>query len=78
MTGARVALMLVVLAFGTGCRGPGIDPARYLPSDADAIAVLRSTSALRDRAASLFDRLPEAVGAADLLRSATGLDLRSD
>ncbi len=74
----RVALAFAAMALAAACHGPGIDPSRYLPADADAIAVLRSTGDLRDRASALFDRLPEAVGAADLLRSSTGLDLRSD
>lgn len=72
-----VAGLVAVLATGA-CKGPGTDPARYLPSDADALAVMRPAADLMVRAAALLDRLPEAAGAADLLRSATGLDLRSE
>jgi hypothetical protein len=69
-----VVASLFVLA---ACAGPRLDPVRALPVDVDAIAVLRPAGDLADRTTALFQRLPEAVGAADLLRSVTGFDLRS-
>ncbi len=78
MGGAGNRIALAALALLSACAGPGTDPSRYLPADSDAILVLGAVAHLNAHTARLFERLPEAAGAADLLRSATGLDVRSE
>ncbi|MBM4396380.1 MAG: hypothetical protein FJ087_11880 [Deltaproteobacteria bacterium] len=67
--------MLLLLAVAA-CRRGGPDPVASLPSDADALLAVRPVSALSERVRPILDRLPEGEGAADLLRSFAGLDLR--
>jgi hypothetical protein len=68
--------LVAVAALACACRGPAPDPATALPPDADAAVATRSIRILSQRLAPVLARLPEGEGAADLLRSLTGLDLR--
>lgn len=72
----RIRFAIFALLALAACRGTQTSPTRLLPQDADLLAATRPASDIAGRLAPVFDRLPEGAGAADLLRSLTGVDVR--
>ena len=73
----RSAVIIVCLvAVAVACRRGGPDPSSALPADAGALVVVRSIASVAERLGPILDRMPEGEGAADLVRSLTGFDLR--
>lgn len=54
------------------------EPASVLPEDAGALIALAPSERIRTSLAPLLERLPEAVGVVDLLRSVVGVSLNDD
>lgn len=60
------------------CAGATPDPASVLPADAGALVVFAPPARNRESVVSLVDRMPEAAGAVDLVRSVVGVCLDDD
>ncbi len=60
------------------CKGAAPDPASVLPAHAGALVVFAAPSRVRESVVSLVDRLPEAIGVVDVVRSVVGVCLDDD
>lgn len=72
----RVALSLPIALLSLACGDRGPEPLSVVPADARAVIGVASSRVLAARLSPTAARLPEAVGALDLVRSLAGLDLR--
>lgn len=70
------ALLLTAALALASCRGRGPEPLTAVPADAEGIVAIAPARVLAARLAPTLDRLPEVVGAVDLVRSLVGIDLR--
>lgn len=71
----RIALSLPPLLVAVACAGRGPEPLDLVPADAEAVVAVASARAVSGRLKPTVDRLPEAVGVLDLVRSLAGFDL---
>jgi hypothetical protein len=72
----RIACLIPLLLLTFACGGRGPEPLSVVPADARAVVGIASARVLAKRLAPTMTRLPEAVGALDLVRSLVGIDLR--
>ncbi len=66
----------IFLLAALACAGRGPEPLAVVPADAKTVIGVSSARVLAGRVLPTLDRLPEAVGALDLVRSLAGIDLR--
>jgi hypothetical protein len=71
----RTALSLLPLLAALACVGRGPEPLALVPADAEAIVSIAPARALSERLKPTVERLPEAAGVLDLVRSLAGFDL---
>lgn len=69
---------LPTLVWAIACSGHPPDVASFLPDDAQAFVVFAPSKRLRESLEPILNRVPEAAGVADLVRSVVGIGLDSD
>lgn len=70
-------LLIVAMSVLIACGGKKPDAASALPADTDAAMVSATITQLAERVLPTIEKLPEGDGGVELLRSLTGVDLRS-
>lgn len=71
----RMVPVLMALSFGVSCGARGPEPHAVLPPDSDVRVAISAPETMVPRLRPVLDRLPEAAGFADLVRSLLGIDL---